>query len=210
MYIPDSLELLDVNGDRLSAEQMRATLRENARKLTSHLDIHATMLHLLLRVPDLGEKFGQSLFLPVSADRKCEQAGIPSEYCACHEWFPANASQIDSWALAGSIVAHINTKLVKYQSKCHLLVLDRVTAVSIRDDSVELPASSSERSERHFQLDLLTLPNNAQLHVAVSVQAGEMVGTPTIERHDLYGPQSKCVAGSSVEAFCLCRQLKKN
>ena len=72
-----------------------ANVRENSRMLTSHFDLHHTLLDLmdldtlknyslLKRSPDEEDSGqGRSLFLRMSTNRTCQEAGIPQKHCAC-------------------------------------------------------------------------------------------------------------------------------
>ncbi|XP_063412574.1 uncharacterized protein LOC134695292 [Mytilus trossulus] len=64
-------------------------LRTNARRLTTHFDTHSTLLHLL----DLDNnqhsintyrQKGISLFKEIPRNRSCQDAHIPSKWCACN------------------------------------------------------------------------------------------------------------------------------
>lgn len=74
---------------KMYPERMEA-LRVNARqKLTTFADLHFTLKHLLnFKKQTLRSPIAQSLFSPISKNRTCADAAIPSPYCACSNFFP--------------------------------------------------------------------------------------------------------------------------
>ncbi|CAL2038842.1 unnamed protein product [Caenorhabditis brenneri] len=77
---------------------MEKNLRENAEKLTSPFDIHASLIDILNLPNDSSEEkdFNQmqdashqrslSVFRPIPEDRTCAQAGIEAHWCTCLSW----------------------------------------------------------------------------------------------------------------------------
>ena len=116
VYLPDSLVL---NG--LKAPQLRRILALNAHRLTSHYDLHPTMLHILEgssssppeRNHSSSEPFGVSLLTEVPENRTCPEAGIAEQYCLCNDLrlldISSNSSeQLLLGQMAAFVVEHIN------------------------------------------------------------------------------------------------------
>lgn len=106
-------------------------LLKNRHMLTSPFDVHETMIDLLdlnnvkqevllKRARELNGKRGISLFLPVPKDRKCVNAGIPEEWCTCHQSQNISVSDEKVKIAAETVVDHINNMLFQYIQCAHL------------------------------------------------------------------------------------------
>jgi len=74
--------------------EIKKNLFANQQKLTTHYDMHKTLLHLL-SYPKIEhgiewEKYNftylssaKSMLEPVPSDRTCETAAVPTKYCRC-------------------------------------------------------------------------------------------------------------------------------
>ncbi|CAG0920192.1 unnamed protein product, partial [Notodromas monacha] len=95
-------------------DKMSALKTNAAARLTTHMDLHETFLHLLNfseeRKP---AKFGQSLFAEIPKSRTCSDVGIQPGFCACNSPKPIDVqvSEVKKW---GEMVFEmINQKLHK-------------------------------------------------------------------------------------------------
>lgn len=95
---------------------------ENSKKLTSHFDLHETFAAILKEEyleEDVKEDISQggiSLFRPVPNDRTCEEAGIPTDFCACSLQIPTNSkSQLISQKIGNITVVYINKIIFLYK-----------------------------------------------------------------------------------------------
>ena len=127
---------------------INAFLLANTLKLTTPYDVHASLLHLLqmhnslvplttaLSTPGaaigpknakkwggrgdyLGMGYGKSLLDAHPAARRCEEAGVPAQFCACTQMAPATAAQLKSplfKALAALATRWINMRVVQATS----------------------------------------------------------------------------------------------
>lgn len=202
IYVPDNLQLLNLNGELLDSHQIKNILRDNSRKLTSHLDIHATMMHVLNKIPTRDQKYGQSLFIPVDESRTCKDAGIAEEYCACQPWEISDEKE-HSERLVGEIMKYINGILSYYQEVCLPLTLDKIISLRIRSDY----KNHRKHTDRLFSIDFGTKPNNATFRATIRENGTVIHLPPKIERLDDYHNQSECVARNMVEQYCYCRYL---
>lgn len=216
--IPPSLQLKDENGKAIGDAQIRQILRLNARRLTSHFDVHATLRHLLLQRPPLAqtavEPYGRSLFTAIPLNRTCGEAGIPDEFCLCNPFTElTNSATVN--ALANFMVDLLNQKLHDYADRCVPLTLGGVLQAKIAADL----ANDSKPKMRQFLLRITTLPNSGTVEMAFSAltdASGRLVdGTKTAKavsgvlRLDQYWRQSLCVANTAVESICFCKNLLK-
>jgi hypothetical protein len=114
-----------------------AALVENQRRLTSHFDLHRTVLQLAgLDVVDWhrhgspgarggggagkggddalfsAARNGRSFFVPVPVTRSCRDAGIPADWCPCDgTWKPFTYTN-DAAFLAVQVLAEVNRDLI--------------------------------------------------------------------------------------------------
>ena len=68
---------------------LQHTLEENAYRLSTPFDIHATMVDILGMLKGKRSIYtdrGQSLFTPIPLDRTCSDASIGLHWCGCHDW----------------------------------------------------------------------------------------------------------------------------
>ena len=197
IYIPDSMRIGSVD-----AKQLREVVKANQRKLTSHFDVHATLMHLLLGTPPPDEPFGLSLFTHIPDNRTCQQAGISLHYCMCSTLVP---TPIDAniFAITHALVNITNQLIEPVQNKCAQMTLKKVLKAFILDSGIHsedprfLIHWKAEPSDGVFESMVYVQYKNGTLDITV---LGE------ISRLDRYGNQSKCVDGlPSVERFCYCK-----
>ncbi|KAF5399600.1 hypothetical protein PHET_06411 [Paragonimus heterotremus] len=75
-------------------------LRTNVNRLVTLFDVHATLVHLLIKQYGSSQAHlntrrpipvhGRSLFKPISSNRTCAQAGIAPHWCTCLHWQDMN------------------------------------------------------------------------------------------------------------------------
>jgi hypothetical protein len=117
-------------------------MTKNSRELTSHFDIHATLIWLLERLagtslapsgtgygnePSIYKGLSMMSTLPKEIPRSCKDAGVPAPYCPCIDWLEARIIEPEIyramskyptyWALAYSTLASINDHIEMYFSK---------------------------------------------------------------------------------------------
>ena len=234
LYAPEELRLKsDSDGELLKSKQLRAILAGNSRRLTSHMDLHATLRHLLTGRPPTDEPLGQSLFTPIPEERTCPQAGVPEEYCLCKRFVALGADHRTARAIAGKLVAGLNEQLrqsPEYVVKCAALSLDRVVTAKIAFSGVDQGEKKALVNLRQALVSLVftVLPSGAKFDATVRttfingkvggredaskdvlrVDLNATAAVGKIARNDRYAEQGACVAGSSVETFCYCRRRR--
>lgn len=95
-------------------------------RLTSPLDLHATLTHIMTTFSTSGamqteksrrststSRGGLSFFRPIPSDRKCSDAGIPENFCACE--IPQKLEVRDPRLVSAALVAlsELNNRLPK-------------------------------------------------------------------------------------------------
>lgn len=80
-------------------------------------------------------------------DRSCTEAGIPDNYCVCHQFRPIPVDRADSLGAAYYLVyAHLAARLANHLNICHQLDLDQVHQVEMFDFG--LLAQKQEQNRR--------------------------------------------------------------
>ena len=198
IYVPDSMKI-----ESMDAKQLREMVKANQRKLTSHIDVHATLMHLLLGTPSTEEPFGLSLFAHIPDNRTCLQAGISAHYCMCGTFVTAPiTSEVNR--IASQLVNITNQLLQPVSELCAQMTLNQTTKASIRQNELD-----SRRV--HYLLQWQVNPSMGRFESTVLLDLDE-TGKATnltvvgdISRIDKYGHQAKCVSGKpTIERFCYC------
>lgn len=71
---------------------------------------------------------------PDELDRSCIDAGIPDNYCVCHQFDPVEVGSLDVLGAAYYLVyVHLETRIRNHQQICHLLDLEQVHRAELFD-----------------------------------------------------------------------------
>ncbi|KAI2804527.1 hypothetical protein BLOT_003513 [Blomia tropicalis] len=213
IYVPDrfQIKVTNKNGiELLNSEQVRVKLRENSRMLTSHMDIYATLQHILHgTIPSTRSQYGVSLFDTISNDRTCNDAGIPEQYCLCKQMNPFTDT-IATKQLAEMVLIEINRQMEPNLMQCFLFTDVNVVSAMIGMRTKKLNWEQTEKDmvnmifttnfDAKFEVYLNTRYDN--LKQSINLNETEIIGK--IIRIDHYSERSFCIAGNSLESFCVC------
>ena len=197
IYIPDTMRI-----GSMDAKQLREVVKANQHKLTSHIDVHATLMHLLLGTPSPDEQFGLSLFTHIPDNRTCPQAGISAQYCMCQTYVSINANNLTN-NLVVEITNKINKALESEKDKCAVLRVKSLNSVMymLKDEH------NANSTNDHYRLQWSVMPSKADFEstVLVDSQTGNFSIIGDIARLDKYSAQTQCVVGKPrIERFCYC------
>jgi len=196
-------------------------IKQNRGRLTTPFDLHETLRDLsdLNRIkedelswrskdPQLvsWKQRGISLFLKISGDRTCQNAGIPDNWCTCHQ-SEAISIEDNNVKLAGDeLIKNINKMLSNYK-ECAELKL-----VKIHSARREVPlVSPNDTIQGNIQLvdytlSLETTPGNALFEATVRQDKFQeifyVVGI--VSRLNTYGSQSNCMLDYKLKLYCFC------
>uniref|UniRef100_V5GWQ5 Sulfatase n=1 Tax=Ixodes ricinus TaxID=34613 RepID=V5GWQ5_IXORI len=151
------------------------SFKSNSGRLTSPYDTYETLRDILSlgwngsqtdkRVSD----FGISLFRAIPANRTCEQAGVPSQYCSCDSETPLDLSDPVVAKSALALVGKVNQLLVdglgEHSKRCARLRMHRI------HDARELTASQAPPSAK----------SGPNMDVAPSSSTPNMAATTAID-----------------------------
>lgn len=207
IYVPDTLHL-----DGLNSDQLRQVLRENQNRLTSHLDVHPTLLHLLYGDPpssnSSGYSFGQSLFTSIPGNRTCEEAGIRPNYCMCTPFIPLKPITTQAEIAVSAVIRNINHRLQPYKDRCEQLELGEIISAWVEGGDKLIG------KQKWYRIQFETYPNHA-LYECTLALTGQMKLSVEIEgqisRLDEYRNQTGCITEHPlVEPFCSCIDQMSN
>ncbi|KAH7963241.1 hypothetical protein HPB52_020238 [Rhipicephalus sanguineus] len=226
-YLPQSLTLRH--------PYLLRVLTENAHRLTTPLDVHATLRGVLEDFKLLDAPSTQpfvretlrkydgirmaSLFTPVRLNRTCDDTGMEKQWCSCLRRTAISTSQRPVPQVAEAVVHYINRILQPYAPRCARLILQRVDtayAHTIEDpkDSVSYKPRWFEgfflfghrRDVREYTVSLVTIPGEAVFEATARVFDGAVTVMGEVLRISLYGNSSHCVPTMPYRKFCYCLQ----
>ncbi|KAL0273858.1 UNVERIFIED_CONTAM: hypothetical protein PYX00_006440 [Menopon gallinae] len=193
-----------------------ANLRRNSRALTTHYDVHETMVDLMnltrLEPPELkrrvsfwNRKAGLSLFLSIPGERTCRHAAIPTEWCTCYESEPVSLQNPIVRRAAMSVVDHINEMLSRYE-QCARLFLKKIHSARIEHALVRTDESEKNRKRLLYVVVFSTKPGGAKFEGTVRhhSDSNKLEVEGYVSRINMYGSQSKCVSDHQIKLYCYC------
>lgn len=197
-----------------------SNLKGNAVKLTTHFDLHETLLDLTklvsiekeslqLRSEKLGKMKnlprGISLFLPIPGSRTCKDAGIVDHWCTCHESESVPTTDALVKRAADFLVVHINSLISDYP-RCARLQLHKITNAREEKAISQNNFESSDIGLKHFSMTIETVPGQALFESTFRYNGNTnnftIVGA--VSRTNLYGNQSSCISHFTLRLYCYC------
>ncbi|XP_040069877.1 uncharacterized protein LOC120842768 [Ixodes scapularis] len=178
-------------------------LKINQYRLTTHYDLHATLLELA-NFPNRNSSFktshGLSLLHEIPESRTCKEASIDAHWCCCHETGDFPAAHRLSRKMARFVLGTVNGWLQEgAPGKCKTLRLQNL--IDVYEVSVDPNGDS-----RYFWVTLSATPGGAFLEATVAVNSTEGMSAERVSRLDWYGAQSSCVKSHFLELYCVCKK----
>lgn len=200
--------------------------KENAHRLTTPRDIHATLKDILNfdpnpKIGDLRKK-SLSLFHEIPLERNCADADIGPHWCTCLQWseMPLNDSIIEF--IADSLVEAINKETEPHRKLCSKLKLNKITKAlkyvpakevliykgAVNLDDADL-SGSNETQVDYYQVDVWTVPGDAHYEASVSLDKNSTelsIDLDAISRVNKYGDLPHCVVDKDyfLRKWCVC------
>ncbi|XGW05133.1 hypothetical protein V3C99_015926 [Haemonchus contortus] len=206
MHIPEDIQS--------KFPRMNRTVQENTQVLTSFWDFYATMQDILQLgksnewehlnehtsnpIGNISSR-GSSLLRPIR-DRNCREAGVPDEFCMCHDELSLDTSEPRVRQLAGTIISHLNNLLAPSR-RCAKLTLARILHATVIDQY-----DKSSQSEARYRLTIEAKPSGALFEALLKSDPAQNTSTVygTVNRVNAYGNQSSCVYEQELRKFCYC------
>ncbi|XP_014251815.1 uncharacterized protein LOC106667978 isoform X2 [Cimex lectularius] len=196
-----------------------SNIRRNRRRLTSPYDLHKTYQHLLdlkTLTPEAlknmarisGTKIrGTSLFLPISEERTCSDAGIPYNWCTCHQSTPEDVTNPKVIESVTHLMIYLNNFLSGYRQCSKLTVNSIIRARSER-------VANNENRTKHiavtdYTVIIETKPGGGLFQATVRFfqQNGQFNVLTPVSRINTYGNQSNCISNYQLKLYCYCLNL---
>uniref|UniRef100_A0A2A4JGG1 Sulfatase N-terminal domain-containing protein n=1 Tax=Heliothis virescens TaxID=7102 RepID=A0A2A4JGG1_HELVI len=189
-----------------------SNLKLNSRRLTTPLDIHATLMDLVnigsinntviskRSKEDYARNRSISLFLPIPSNRTCKLADIDDHWCTCHRDTVLHNESSEAIQASTHVVKHLNV-LMSDHFECAPLSLVKVVEIT------ELEAGRPDENEmgwREYTVVLQTSPGDGVFEATVRFDSRGWTLAGTVSRLNLYGDQSRCVEDYHLKLYCYC------
>ncbi|XP_076340090.1 uncharacterized protein LOC143240825 [Tachypleus tridentatus] len=192
-------------------------LRTNERRLTTPLDVHATLVHLLkfignkngtlLETTSSGK--GISLFEEIPENRSCNDAFISSHYCVCKRQQKVSVQDQVVVSAANILVDTLNEWMKEYSDKCEKLktktILD--ARVSTSEKKFIFQDKKKKNLNKEYLITLIASPSEAVFEgtVKFNKETKNLTVTDDVSRLNMYGNQSTCIQDAQLKKFCFCK-----
>ncbi|PSN37412.1 hypothetical protein C0J52_21222 [Blattella germanica] len=155
----------------------------------------------------LPEKFKRK---PLPKDRTCEDAGIPDDYCICARETKLSNNDTRVKRAAIDLVIYINTVLLGKtirQGLCAPLQLSSILSAYLV--SLGPKAAKPEGFRVMYRVVIEVSPSKGQFEGTIELDAwrekGRVIGD--VNRLNIYGQQSHCIADKLLRFYCYCADL---
>lgn len=187
----------------------------NQNRLTTHFDIHATLVDILdknyknetyLEEPvEIGREM--SLFKPIPKTRKCRDSEIEYHYCAGLILEDISIEDSLSKQAASFVINTMNKGLSEF-SLCSQLVLDKIVRMR---KSLHKDYEKAADAPNIYNIIFITRPGYALYEATMEVVDGNFHienSLDGISRVNLYKGQSFCIDNNLYKKYCYCKSLK--
>ncbi|KAH9377053.1 hypothetical protein HPB48_010257 [Haemaphysalis longicornis] len=180
-----------------------SSLRVNQWRLTTHFDVHATLVELLdyPRRESLNTTHGLSLLHQVPETRTCADASIGKSFCVCNV-IPYAVKQTLAASLTNYLLSTINT-LVQ-QATRHCSQYRRLEIIDVM--SLQPTAAERARNVSHYSVTVKVSPGEVVFEGAARVQGNEISEVGDVSRCDEYSRLSYSVHTRWLRRACHCRR----
>lgn len=184
-------------------------LKENSLRFTTPYDLHETLLDLTNPAEQLNDnsiesrtvasrdRRGMSLFLEIPENRTCQTAGVPQEYCACHDVRQTLAVDDANVVQAAKVLIESLNAMLSSYPMCANLMLHQINKATVE-------MRSDKSSKKDYELQVTTVPGYAKFEAIVRQTDGHFKMAGSVSRLNLYGLQSICVNDAKMKLLCYC------
>ncbi len=182
------------------------------------MDLYTTLVHILDTFTDVGDipdskafegeaiprKFGHTFFEEVSISRKCPEAGVSDNLCACVAPRRLQTNNSNVISAANKAISHINKQLPKV---CAQLKLHKVTAGGvIEDPDQSVSTNSNSTNFVTYVIAFETSPGEFLFEATVEsnpkLQSYKIAGE--LLRMNKITTDVSCVKNDFLEKICFC------
>ncbi|KAJ0182008.1 hypothetical protein K1T71_002730 [Dendrolimus kikuchii] len=189
-------------------------IKENAHKLTTPFDIHATLSDLINmdEVKDEQIKLRSqtsyasnkniSLFIPIPGNRTCQTAGIADHWCTCTKTAKMSVKSEEAQLAAAYLVRNLNMQLHEHRQCAKLRLVQILEATEI----ISGTPRNEEIGWQEFMVVVRTEPGDGVFEATLRRNTHEWILSGTVSRLNLYGDQSRCIHQYQLKLYCYCIQ----
>lgn len=189
-------------------------IKRNSKQITTAFDLHETLIDLVnlesVTDPEIHQRMsdtliyerGRSLFLPLPNKRTCENAGIKSQWCACHKTYKLNIKSKLVKEASIFIVKHLNRMIEPYR-QCKRLNLDMII-----EAEEMLPIYKNETEWQDIRVLVKLKPGAEDFEAMLRRDGKGWSLTATIRRlneHSSQISQDHCMHDTYLKPYCHCR-----
>ncbi|XP_064462747.1 uncharacterized protein LOC135373551 [Ornithodoros turicata] len=190
--------------------QYAKALETNQRRLTTHYDMHATLLQMcgFTNMKRTDTKRGLSLFYEVPENRTCAAASIPDHLCTCLRTSTLPRDHPLAHRLASFVLNEVNRLVQKeFSEKCEGWSLKDVVSVyrlHVRDNR------EHKGTTTHYRINIAAFPGGL-FEAAVSHTTDRSESSFAMSREpdriDMYAAHADCVRANVLAKYCYCKLL---
>ncbi|XP_049699680.2 uncharacterized protein LOC110375418 [Helicoverpa armigera] len=209
-------------------------LRQNKDVLTTHYDLHTTLLDVLdlkdysnkYKVPGADIPRAMTLLEPIPSNRTCSEAGVMQHWCACAVWVNVTRASPMYARVANVLADYIDSLTLQQRSKCARRKLQSIVTVLQRTVNNHLLKYGIDASDltnptfepprapmEYYQAQIILSPARAVFEGTLTYNTRAdafTMSTNYISRISTYGDESKCITASHphLGPFCYCNDRK--
>ncbi|XP_063897306.1 uncharacterized protein LOC110375425 [Helicoverpa armigera] len=209
-------------------------LRQNKAVLTTHFDLHTTLLDVLdlkdysnkYKVPGSDIPRAMTLLEPIPSNRTCSEAGIMQHWCACAVWVNVTRASPMYARVANVLAGYIDSLTLQQRSKCakrRLISIESVLHKTLNDrllkhgyDKYEdsflgNPKHAAPRAAReYYQAQIILDPGRGVYEGTIIFDTklnSFKISTKDISRISAYGDEPRCISATHphLNPFCYCK-----
>lgn len=189
-------------------------IKNNAHRLTTPFDVHATLSDLLNMEDIKNEQIALrshtsyasnkniSLFVPIPGNRTCQTAGIADHWCTCTKTSKISVKSEEAQLAAAHLVRNLNLQLRDYQQCAKLKLVQILEATEM----ISGTPRNEEIGWQEFMVVVRTSPGDGVFEATLRRKTHEWILSGTVSRLNMYGNQSKCIHQYQLKLYCYCIQ----
>lgn len=192
-----------------------ATLKTNSRRLTTHFDMHETLLDILhfSGSRDNGDvrRRGISLFNEIPKGRTCKDAQLDSHWCLCKTMeTQGSLSEETVNYFAQALLLEVNVIAKEHEDRCVRFILSKTLSVVEQTTQDSADARGGDDVEKTYMVTIKATPGDAIFEATMIYGPNnKALVKGRISRLSAYQGQADCVSDPSLKLYCYCRDKHK-
>ena len=190
-------------------------LKNNANRLVSFPDVHATLQHVLALSTNQDTANARenitnatSLLAEVSAARTCDEARISQHWCACRQLEELKVTLPRVKRAVRFLLSHLNLVLEPVRDKCRFVSLDKILQAS----SSKIPTKGESAHAHDILVVVEVNPQHAVFEATVrldDLRNRTTVVGGRVSRLSKFREKPWCIDDAILELYCFCIKKRK-